>query len=200
MQLSNFVNHSYNYRLNRTPLSLIPLLISHLARVFILLICRSVQSLNQHPFSPGIWLFEDWLVLFPAPSPPPRNWNCFQMPSPRVGFDCLFFWRRQDQWLRLSWWCFLVSLFWIKEKKIKLLVLAHIVACCLHQSHCCIRVCISHQLDCHIRVCIWHQSYHSILTLCTNHSVWVLFSYKWCHGSQRCAQRMTLTRNFGLIC
>ena len=32
-----------------------------------------------------------------------------------------------------------------------------------------------------------------------NHSIWVLFSFKWCHGISGCAQRMTVTRNFGLI-
>ena len=68
------------------------------------------------------------------------------------------------------------------------------VVCCLHQSDrrirlcishrsdCHIRLCISHQSDCRIRVCISHRSYHSIQMSCTNHSVWVLFSYKLCHG------------------
>ena len=43
-------------------------------------------------------------------------------------------------------------------------------------------VCYLHQSDRRTRVCISHQSYHSIQMSCTNHSVWVLFSYKLCHG------------------
>ena len=31
-------------------------------------------------------------------------------------------------------------------------------------------------------VCCLHQSYHSIQISCTNHSIWVLVSFKWCHG------------------
>ena len=54
--------------------------------------------------------------------------------------------------------------------------------CILHQSDCGIGVCILHQSDCHIRVCILHQSYHSIWIPCTNHSIWVLFSWKLCYG------------------
>ena len=56
------------------------------------------------------------------------------------------------------------------------------MVCCSHQSDRRIRVCISHQSDCRIRVCMSHQSYHSVCISCTNHSVWVLFSCKWCHG------------------
>ena len=49
--------------------------------------------------------------------------------------------------------------------------------CILHQSDCRIRVCISDQSDCCISVCILHQSYHSIWTSCTNHSVWEFFLF-----------------------
>ena len=67
---------------------------------------------------------------------------------------------------------------------IKNSMLAYMVICCSHQSDRGIRVRISHWSDCRIRVCISHQSYHSIWISCTNHSVWVLFSCKWCHGSK----------------
>ena len=74
---------------------------------------------------------------------------------------------------------FLVVFFFKKNS-----MLAYMVVCCSHQSDRGIRVRISHQSDCRIRVCILHQSYHSIWISCTNHSVWVLFSCKWCHGSK----------------
>ena len=48
----------------------------------------------------------------------------------------------------------------------------------------------SHQSDRRIRVRISHQSYHSIWISCTNHSVWVLLSFKWCHEIRGCAQRI----------
>ena len=62
-----------------------------------------------------------------------------------------------------------------------------------------IRVCISHQSDYRITVCISHQSYHSIWISCTNHSVWVLFSCKWCHGIKGLCTKNDTTRTFGLI-
>ena len=74
------------------------------------------------------------------------------------------------------------------------------VVCCSHQSDRCIRVYILHQSYFRIRVCISHQSYNSIWISCTNHSVWVLFSCKSdVMESGGCAQRIMLTRNFGLI-
>ena len=79
-------------------------------------------------------------------------------------------------------------------------MLAYRMVCCSHKSERRVRVCISHQSDHCIKVCISHQSECRIWISCTNHSVWVLCSSKWCNGSGGCAQRMTLTRNFGLIC
>ena len=45
-------------------------------------------------------------------------------------------------------------------------------------------------------VCCLHQSYHSIQISCTNHSIWVLVSFKWCHGIRGLCT-MTLTKNLG---
>ena len=93
-----------------------------------------------------------------------------------------------------AWNFYFLSYFFFYEKKPSMLVYRMVCCshqsdlginlCMLHQSDCHIWVCISHQSDCYIRVCILHQSYHSIWISCTNHSIWLLFSCKWWHGSQ----------------
>ena len=78
-------------------------------------------------------------------------------------------------------------------------MLACRVVCCSHQSDRRNRVCILHQSDCRIRVCISHQSYHSIWISCTNHfgAFGYYFLVNDAMESGGCAQRMTLTGNFG---
>ena len=87
-------------------------------------------------------------------------------------------------------------------------MLACRVVCYPHQSHHCIRlyilhgsncyigVCILYQSDCHIRVYILHQSYHSIWISCTNHSIWVLLSCKWCHGIRGLCTKNDINQKF----
>ena len=42
-----------------------------------------------------------------------------------------------------------------------------------------------------------HQSYHSIWISCTNHSVWELFSCKWCHGIRRLCTKSDINHKLG---
>ena len=88
--------------------------------------------------------------------------------------------------------------FFLTKKKNSMLACR--VVCCSHQSDRRNRVCISHQSVCRIRVCISHKSYHCIWISCTNHfgafGYYILINDVMESGG--CAQRMTLTGNFGL--
>ena len=57
-------------------------------------------------------------------------------------------------------------------------------------------VCISDQSDCYIREYISHQSYHSTGISCTNHSIWVLFSCKWCHWIRGLCTKNDIKKKF----
>ena len=70
------------------------------------------------------------------------------------------------------------------------------MVCCSHQSDRRIRACFSHQSNWRIRVCISHQWYHSIWISCTDNTVWVLFSCKWCHGIRGLCTKNDINQKF----
>ena len=100
------------------------------------------------------------------------------------------------------------TIYWVIFLIKKITMLACRVVCYPHQSHHCIRlyilhgsncyigVCIMYQSDCHIRVYILHQSYHSIWISCTNHSIWVLLSCKWCYGIRGLCTKKDINQKF----
>ena len=90
-------------------------------------------------------------------------------------------------------------------------MLACRVVCYPHQSHHCIRLYILHGSNCYIGVCILYQSDCQLGYIsCTNHITAFgyhapITAFGYCFlvndamESGGCAQKMTLTRNFGLI-